>query len=93
MFVILSRFSSQAFREPNEINQLPATVKEKIAAECPGVVWKESYAITGRFDVVDLVESDSPAQVEKAALLIQGYGHAHTEVSRATPWKEFLASL
>ena len=27
MFVILSRFSSQAFREPDEINQLAATVK------------------------------------------------------------------
>jgi uncharacterized protein with GYD domain len=31
--------------------------------------------------------------VQHAALIIQSHGHARTETSRATPWKEFLEGL
>ena len=47
----------------------------------------------GRFDVVDIVEADSPAEVERAAMIIRAYGHARTETLQATPWKDFLAGL
>ena len=47
----------------------------------------------GRFDVVDIVESDDPMQIEKAAMIIRAYGHATTETLSATPWREFLAAL
>jgi uncharacterized protein with GYD domain len=47
----------------------------------------------GRFDVVDIVESDDPKQVEKAAMIIRAYGHSTTETLGATPWKEFLEML
>ena len=47
----------------------------------------------GRFDVVDIVEADSPAEVAKAAMVIRTFGHATTETMHATPWKDFLASL
>ena len=47
---ILSRLSPEAFRDPNDFKQLAANVSEKIKTECPGVVWKNSYATLGRFD-------------------------------------------
>lgn len=47
----------------------------------------------GRFDVVDIVESDDPEQIGKAAMIIRAYGHSTTETLVATPWKEFLAKL
>lgn len=46
-----------------------------------------------RFGVVDIVEADSPADVEKASMIIRCYGHATTETMHATPWKAFLAGL
>lgn len=92
-YVILSRFSPKAFAEPGEFKQLAATVAEKIKAECPGVVWKHSYATLGRFDVVDIVEADDAKAVEKAAMIIRAKGHSTTETLVATPWKEFLALL
>lgn len=92
-YVILSRFSPEAFRDPKDFTRVAATVAEKIKAECPGVAWKNSYATMGRFDVVDIVESDDPKQVERAAMLIRAYGHSTTETLYATPWKEFLAML
>ncbi len=52
-YVILSRVSPEAFRDPKDFKQLAATVAAKIRSDCPGVVWKESYATLGRFYVID----------------------------------------
>jgi len=92
-YVILSRVSPEAFRDPKEFKQLAEAVSAKIRSDCPGVVWKDSYATLGRFDVVDIVESDDLKQVEKAAMIIRAYGHSTTETLAATPWEEFLANL
>ncbi len=92
-YLIFSRFSSESFRDLKDVKQLAAAVSERIKAECPGVRWKDSWATTGHFDVVDVVESDDPKQVTRAAMIIHAYGHATTETALATPWKEFLASL
>ena len=54
-------------------------VAERIKADCPGVVWKESFAALGRFDVVDVVESADAREVEKAAIVIRVCGHSTTE--------------
>lgn len=92
-YIILSQISPEAFRDPKDFKGLASDVSSKIKTECPGVVWKDSFATTGRFDVVDVVESDDLKQVEKAAMIIRAYGHARTETLLATPWKEFLEML
>ena len=92
-YVILSRFSPEAFRDPKEFKKLAADVSSKIKSECPGIKWKDSFATLGRFDVVDIVEADDPKQMEKAAMIIRAYGHSTTETLVATPWKEFLETL
>jgi len=92
-YVILSKISPEAFRDPKDFRQLAAMVSAKIKSDCPGVVWKDSYAALGRFDVVDIVESDDAKQVERAAMIIRAYGHSTTETLAAIPWKEFLANL
>ena len=92
-YIILSRISPGAFTGPKDFKQLAATVSERIRSECPGVSWKASYSTLGRFDVVDIVKSDDPKQVEKAAMIIRSYGHATTETMVATPWKDFLEML
>lgn len=93
IYVMLSRFSPEAFREPKDFKKLAEEVSDRIKKECPGVKWKASYATLGRFDVVDVVESDDPKQVGKAAMIIHAYGHSTTETLLATPWDEFLATL
>ena len=92
-YVILSKLSPEAMRAPAELRQLAEAVSQKIKAECPKVRWKDSYAVMGRFDVVDIVEADNPADVGKAAMIIRSHGHAQTGSMHATPWKEFLTSL
>lgn len=92
-YVILSRLSPDACPEPTDLKKLAKTVSDKIKKQCPAVHWKDSYAMLGRFDVVDIVESDDPDQVARAAMIIRAEGHAITETSSAKPWKEFLESL
>jgi uncharacterized protein with GYD domain len=92
-YIILSQISPEAFRDPKDFKKLAADVSSKIKSECPGVVWKSSFATIGRFDVVDIVESDDLNQVEKAAMIIRAYGHSRTETLQAIPWKEFIKMI
>ena len=92
-YIMLSRFSPEAFEDPKNFRDLAAAVSEKIKRLCPDVTWKGSFATLGRFDVVDLIEADEPKQIEKAAMIIRAYGHSTTETLVATPWKEFLSVL
>jgi uncharacterized protein with GYD domain len=92
-YIILSRFSPEAFEDPRDFKHLAEEVSTKIRKQCTDVVWKASFATLGRFDVVDIVEADDPKQIEKAAMLIRAYGHSATETLLATPWKEFLSTL
>lgn len=92
-YVMLSRFSPSAFREPKEFLEIAHRVTTELNARCPHVVWKSSHATLGRFDVVDIVETDDPSELELAAMIIRGHGHSTTETLYATPWKEFLKGL
>ena len=92
-YVILSRVSPQALEDPREFKQLASKVSAKIKRDCPGVTWKESFATLGRFDVVDIIETDDPEAVGKVAMILRTSGHETTETMMSTPWKEFLATL
>jgi uncharacterized protein with GYD domain len=92
-YIILSRFSPEAFDNPKHFIELAEQVSKKIRKECPEIKWKDSYATLGRFDVVDVVEASDAKDIEKAAMIIRAYGKSTTETLLATPWKEFLAGL
>ena len=92
-YVILSKVAPDAMKDPGEFRKLASAVTDKIKSTCPNVKWKDSYALMGRFDVVDIVEAETPADVERAAMIIRCYGRARTETMPATPWKEFLNRL
>jgi uncharacterized protein with GYD domain len=92
-YVILSRLSIESTKELKGLKQLTETVSQQARQQCPNVKWKQSFALMGRFDVLDVVEADSPADVEKAAMMIRTYGRAVTETMPARPWNEFVASL
>lgn len=92
-YVILSKLAHDAFADPKDFKKLAKTVADKIRKECKGVVWKQSYALMGRFDVIDIVEAADLGEVERAALIIRAYGHASTQTMPATPWNTFIEDL
>jgi hypothetical protein len=42
-YVILSRISPEAVKDPKNFKDLAKTVSETIKQQCPGVIWKDSY--------------------------------------------------
>ncbi len=92
-YIILSRLSPRAFNEVKEFKKMAQTVASKIKSECPKVKWKQSYVVTGRFDILDVVEAADLGSVERAAMIIRAHGHASTETLVATPWDDFLKML
>jgi uncharacterized protein with GYD domain len=89
-YIILSKISPQAFSDPYEFKKIAERVASKIKQECPNVEWKQSYSTMGRYDVIDIVESEDSEQIAKAAMIIRAYGHSTTETMTAFPWQEFL---
>ncbi len=92
-YIILSKISPNALDIPDDFRKMADTVKEKIRKECPDVVWKDSYAVKGQYDVVDIIESNDPNQVDKASMIIRSHGRSDTQSMQATPWKEFIRSI
>jgi uncharacterized protein with GYD domain len=92
-YIILSRFAPDAFDDPRKMHALAKEVSTRIEKECPKLVWKHSYSTLGRYDVVDIVETDDPAQLQRAVMILRAYGHQSTETLAATPWKEFLQQV
>ena len=89
-YIILSRLSPEAMKDPSDIKDLAKKVNREIKKKCPGIVWKESYAVKGSYDVVDIVESDDEAEVDRASMIIRSTGNSWTETLTTTPWHEFL---
>lgn len=47
----------------------------------------------GRFDVVDIIEADTPELVARVAMILRTSGHETTETMMAILLKGFLAGL
>ncbi len=92
-YIILARFSPGAYNNPKEVKGLAARVREVIQKDCRNVEWLGSYATLGRYDLIDIVESDIEAEVRRAAMLISAVGHCTTETLVATRWRDFLDEL
>jgi uncharacterized protein with GYD domain len=92
-YIILSSFASEAFNDPKECKELAQQISARIRKECPGLKWKESYSTLGSVDIVDIVESKDPREVQRAAMILRAYGHETTETLTAISWKDFLKSL
>ena len=92
-YVILTKFAPGAFTAAAAFKEAATRLAEKLKRECPGVHWKTSFATLGRYDVVDVVEAEEPADVHRAAVLINTEAQASTETMLATPWSEYLSKL
>ncbi|MFO8050709.1 MAG: GYD domain-containing protein [Thermoplasmatota archaeon] len=92
-YIILSRILPCALDEPSNIKSMAKKVNSLIKKECPGITWKESYAVKGSWDIVDIIETENEGEVDRAALIIRSVGSAQTETMTTTPWHEFLERL
>src|SRR4030095_9044713 len=68
-YLIFTKLGTESYESPKQFRELAEKVAARIRAECPAVQWKDSYAVMGRFDVVDVVEAASAGGVERGAVV------------------------
>ena len=88
-YIMLTRLTPEAVKQPKSIDDLGRRVTEKLKAECPEVNWVASYAVLGPYDYVDIFEAPDNETATKVAVLVRSFGHATTEIWPATPWDRF----
>ena len=89
-YVMLTRLSSEALKQPQSVTDLNKQVEDRIKKECPGIKWLANYAVLGPCDYLDIFEAPDSDAATKVALLVRSFGHGTTETWVATPWDRFL---
>lgn len=89
-FILLSKLSPEAVKDPNNIEELGRKVTERIRSQCPGVKWVGSYSVLGPYDYLDIFEAPDERSASKVAVIVRSFGHATTETWLATPWEKFI---
>ncbi len=88
-FILLTRLSPDAVKDPRALEDLENKVMEKVRTECPDVEWLHNFAILGPYDYLDVFRAPDEQTAFKMATLIRTFGHCTTEVWTATEWTGF----
>ncbi len=80
-YISLMKFTDQGIRNVKDTVKRAEAFKE--AAKKSGVTVKESYWVTGRYDVVSIVEAADEMTATALALSLGATGNLHTETMRA----------
>ena len=90
-YMMMTRLSPEALRNPDSVETLNQAVEGRIKQECPDVSWLANYAVLGPCDYVDIFEAPDSETATKVSLLVRSFGHATTETWVATPWDRFVS--
>lgn len=88
-YVLLTRLSPDAIKEPSTFEELGRQVIAKLEQDCPDVKWLASYSVPGPYDYLDIFEAPDNEAATRVAVVIRSFGHATTETWPATPWERF----
>ena len=70
-FIMLTRVSPEAVKAPQSLEKLEQDAMQHIRAECPDVKWRQSYAILGPYDYLDIFEAPDVETAAKVATMIR----------------------
>ena len=89
-FIMLTRLSPEQRQVSDALAHFNQEIMECIRRDCPGVEWKQRFAVLGRVDILDVFEAPDIVSAMKVATVIRTMSHAVTEIWGATEWREFL---
>lgn len=88
-FVLLTKLSPEATRDPAAYDELNRRVAQKVKAQCPEVTWLANYWILGPYDYLDIYEAPNEEVASQVSAIVRTFGHAITETWTAVPWERF----
>ncbi len=88
-FLMMTRLEPASLRSPRALEDLERDVMRHVRADCPGIEWKGSYAVTGPYDYIDVFSAPDFDSALQVSAIVRTFGHAHTELWAATEWDHF----
>ncbi len=93
LYVMLTKISTEAAKNPSDLIELEKEVKASIERNCPGVRWIQNLAIFGPYDYLDIFEASNDEEAAKVAMIVRSFGHATTETWPAISWEKFKETV
>ena len=88
-FVMFTRLSPATLRSLHSFEELEKVLATRIERDCPGVKCRQSFAVLGPNDYLDIFEAADIDSAFRVAALVRTPGHGYTEIRPATEWKRF----
>jgi uncharacterized protein with GYD domain len=79
-FLMFTRLSSENIRSAEEAEKREQRTLEAIRKNCPGIEWKESYALMEPDDFLDIFTADDMETALKVSALVRKSGCSHSEI-------------
>lgn len=92
-FILLTRLSPETMRSGVHPEADEKRVLEKIAGACPGVEWKQSFALLGAYDFMDIFSAPDIETALRVSALVRACGRSHSEVWPAISRADFKAII
>lgn len=70
-YIILSKISSGDIKNPYQLNDVAESVTSHIKQNCPDARWKQSYAVRGQYDIIDIVETINRDDIDKIVMILR----------------------
>ena len=92
-YILLTRIPPNSLKGSDDYLQRNSAVVERINDECPQVIWKANYAVSGPYDYLDIFEAPDNETAARVALIVRTTGGAETEMWTATRWNAFKSMV
>jgi uncharacterized protein with GYD domain len=72
-YVMLTRVSPEIVGSPQTLEELERRAMDQIGEHCPEVKWRQSFAILGPYDYLDIFEAPDNDSATKVSTLIRAH--------------------
>jgi uncharacterized protein with GYD domain len=92
-YILLTKIQPDSLSGAGDYLERNDAVVARIKDECPQVLWKANYAVSGPYDYLDIFEAPDNDTAARVALIVRTEGGAETEIWTATRWNAFKAMI
>lgn len=89
-FIMLTKLNPEARHASSSMHRMAEEILECIRRDCPGVEWKQRFAVLGRVDILDVFSAPDIETAMRVATVVRTMSQAATEIWGATDWAEFI---
>ncbi len=93
LFIMATRLTGEEIHPTLRLEEKEHHVMRAVDEAGLDIDWISSYAITGPYDYIDVLQAADIETAMKACLLVRSMGRAHTELWNAAEWKDFKKML